>query len=127
MTNHPDELLYARAMRRAGRLMLALSAAGTAAAFAWRGWTWGAGFAVGAIASWLNFRWLKGVADSFGGKRPRAYVMVFGALRYLLLVAGAYVILRYSPISLSAALAGLFVAVAAVIVEAVFELAYARK
>ncbi len=127
MTNDRDELLYARAMRRAGMVMLAFSAAGTTAAFIWRGWTWGAGFALGAAASWLNFRWLKGVADSFGGKRPRAYVMVFGTLRYVLLVAGAYAILRYSPISLPAALAGLFVAVAAVIVEAVFELAYARK
>ncbi len=127
MTNQPDEFVYARAMRRASRLMLALGAAGAAAAFAWRGWTWGAGFVLGAVASWLNFRWLKGVADSFGGKRPRAYVMVFGTLRYVLLVASAYAILRYSPISLPAALAGLFVAVAAVIVEAVFELVYARK
>ncbi len=127
MTNHPDELLYDRAMRRTAGLILAFAAAGTAATFAWRGWTWAAGFALGAAASWLNFRWFKQVADAFGGKRPRLLMMGFGALRYLLLAAGAYVILRFTPVSLPAALAGLFVAVAAVIVVAVLELAYARK
>ena len=127
MTKPPDELVYHRAVRRTGILILAFAAAGTAAAFAWRGWTGGAGFALGAAASWLNFRWFKQVADAFGGKRPRLLMMGFGALRYLLVAAGAYVILRFTPISLPAALAGLFVAVAAVIVVAVFELAYARK
>jgi hypothetical protein len=48
-------------------------------------------------------------------------------LRYLLMCGGAYVIVKYSNISLSAALAGLFVAVAAVIVEILFQLIYARS
>ena len=48
-------------------------------------------------------------------------------LRYALLGGGAYVILHYSPVSVTAALLGLFVAVAAVIVEICFELAYARN
>ena len=48
-------------------------------------------------------------------------------MRYVLLGGGAYVILKYSAISLPAALAGLFVSVAAVIVEILFELAYARN
>ena len=48
-------------------------------------------------------------------------------MRYILLGGGAYVILKYSAISLPAALAGLFVSVAAVIAEILFELAYARN
>ena len=48
-------------------------------------------------------------------------------LRYLLLGCGAYVILRYSSISMAAALAGSFVSAAAVIVEILFELTYARN
>jgi hypothetical protein len=50
--------------------------------------------------------------------------VVFG-LRYLILAAGAYAIVKYSELSLAAALAGLFVAVAAVLVEILFELVYA--
>jgi hypothetical protein len=48
-------------------------------------------------------------------------------LRYVLLGAGAYVILKYTAISLPAALAGLFVPVAAVLIEILIELAYARN
>jgi hypothetical protein len=48
-------------------------------------------------------------------------------LRYLLLAAGAYVIVNFTSLSLPAALAGLFVPVAAVILEIVFELIYASS
>ena len=51
---------------------------------------------------------------------------IFLGLRYLILGGGAYVILRYSQISLTAVLAGLFVSIAAVIVEILFELGFAR-
>ena len=89
------------------------------------------GFLLGAGASYLNFRWLKRLVDSLGatavsGRPPRARVAVFLGLRYLLLGAGAYVILKSSAVSLPAALAGLFVSVAAVVLEIVFELVYAR-
>jgi hypothetical protein len=47
-------------------------------------------------------------------------------LRYLILGAAGYVILNYSSLSLAAAMAGLFVPVAAVILEILFELIYAR-
>jgi hypothetical protein len=47
--------------------------------------------------------------------------------RYLILGAGAYVILRLSKISLMAVLAGVFVLTAAVFVEVIFEIVYARK
>lgn len=124
----PDELFYDRALDRIEKGILALSVAGSVAVLAWRGWSWAAGFAVGAAASWLNYRWLKQIADAVGGKRrPRARMAVILGLRYLLLGGGAYVILRYSKISVPSALMGLFVSVAAVIIEILFELAYAPR
>jgi len=120
-----DEAWFERALERIRKLTLALGAGGTLAALAWRGWTWGAGFAFGALISWLNYRWLKQIADALGAKAVRKRVAVKAALRYLLLGGGAYVILRFSKISKLAAVAGLFIAAAAVIVEIVFELIYA--
>ena len=43
-------------------------------------------------------------------------------LRYVLLAAAGYVILRFSEISLTAALVGLFVSAAAVIIEILYQL-----
>ena len=67
------------------------------------------------------------MVDALGAARPtRTRVAMLAGLRYVLLGGGAYVILKYSSISITAALVGLFVSVAAVIVEIVIELAYAR-
>jgi hypothetical protein len=121
-----DEELLGRALARIHRAMAGIGAGGSLGLLAFVGWAWGAGFAIGAAVSWLNFRWLKQVVDALGGKRPKARLAIFMGLRYLLLCGGAYAIVKYSNISLSAALAGLFVAVAAVIVEILFQLIYAR-
>ena len=61
-------------------------------------------------------------------KRPAASTRARGrvpGLRYLLLAAGGYVILNFTALSLAAAFFGLFVPVAAVILEILFELVYA--
>ncbi len=85
-------------------------------------------YLLGAGASYLNFRWLKRVVDALGGAlsaRPSPKFAVLIGLRYLLLAAGGYVIVNFTTLSLPAALIGLFVPVAAVILEIVFELVYA--
>ena len=122
-----DEQFLQNAVERIWKAMLAVAVAGALAAFVWRGWTWSAGFALGSIISALNFRWLKQVAMMLGSGRARPRAAVGLGLRYLLLAGVAYVILKYSIISLPATLSGLFVAVAAVIFEILFELAYARS
>ncbi|HEY2016724.1 MAG TPA: ATP synthase subunit I [Bryobacteraceae bacterium] len=121
----PDELTYERASERIERFMVAIAAIGTFASLIVGGWKWGAGFLVGSLISGLNFRWLRRLVDSLGGEASRS--SVFLAFRYLFLGGGAYVILRYSPISLTAVLTGLFVLTAAVFVEVIFEIVYARK
>ena len=119
-----------RAVGRMFRLTAALTALGAAIYFAIGGWRGGFGFLLGGLISYLNFHWLKrtvyALGDAASGKPPRARVAVFLGLRYLLLGLGAYAILKFSEISLMAALAGLFAPTAAVILEILIELIYAR-
>lgn len=121
-----ENAFLASAVDRIIKSMAVLAAAGVLTAGWWRGWRWGAGFALGALLSWLNFRWLKQLTGALGGERLRPPTAFFLASRYLLLGGGAYVILAYTSISLPAVLAGLFVPVAAVIIEILYELIYAR-
>jgi hypothetical protein len=122
-----DQAWMDRAVGRIWKLIWAIGAGGAVALLAWRGWAWGAGWLIGAAVSALNFRWLKQLVDAIGGEAAKPRKAVFLGMRYLLLGGGAYVILRFSAISLPAALSGLFVSVAAVIIEILFELAYARN
>ena len=71
--------------------------------------------------------WHGRLVKAIGGESARPRKAVFLGMRYVLLGGGAYVILRFSAISLLAALSGLFVSVAAVVVEILVELAYARN
>ena len=122
-----DERLFEKALERIAKVSFAIAGGGLIAVTIWRGWPWGAGFALGAGISWLNFRWVKQVVEVLGRNTPtRKRVAVLAGLRYALLGGGAYVILHYSPVSVTAALLGLFVSVAAVILEICFELVYAR-
>lgn len=122
-----DAEFVERAIERIFRGMLALSIAGVLAAAFVRGWRGGLGFLVGAAASYLNFYWVHRMVESLvpGARRPGKWTMLFIALRYLILGAGGYAIVRLSGLSVTAVLIGLFVAVAAVIVEIIYELIYA--
>jgi ATP synthase I chain len=127
MATTSDERLLEYAVERIWKVMWIVAGGGAVGLFVWRGWTWSAGWLIGSAVSALNFRWLKQLTDSLGDTAAKPRKAVFLGMRYLLLGGGAYVILKYSPISLSAALAGLFVSVVAVIVEILFELIYARN
>lgn len=127
----PEDDFMERAVARIYRWMAYITTAGTAAAFVGGGWPGATGFLIGAIASFLNFRWLTRLVYALsqtqtgeGKPRWKRYAILMG-LRYLLLCVGAYVILNYTTLSLPAALTGLFISVAAVIVEILFELVYA--
>jgi hypothetical protein len=124
----PDQALYDSALGRIARSTVALTAAGCLVLMFWKGWTWALAYLLGAAASYLNFRWLKRLVEALGARaeaRPSPRFAVFIGLRYLLLAAGAYAIVTFTPLHLPAALTGLFVPVAAVILEIVFELIYA--
>ena len=118
-----------RAVGRIVRFTLGLIVLGAAVWLGVAGWRGGSGFLLGGLISYLNFRWLKRTVDSLGqapgAKAPRASIAVFLGLRYLLLGLGGYAIVKYSEISLTAALVGLFVPTGAVILEILIELIYA--
>ena len=116
----------AASLTRIRKLIGVLGAGGSVAAFALASWPAGGGFALGALVSWLNFRWLHQIVDALGGKTYRKRLAVIAGLRYLLLGGAAYAIVRFSKISGPATLCGLFVTAAAVIVEIIIELKYAR-
>jgi len=121
----PD--IFERTVARIQRTMAFVAIAGAMVALAWRGWIASASFLVGALASWFNFRWLKGFVAGLGPDGKPGASAVFFVFRYLILAAGAYVILNYSKLSLPAALTGLFVPLAAVIIEALILSGYERR
>ncbi|MCS6952871.1 MAG: ATP synthase subunit I [Bryobacterales bacterium] len=123
-----DEAAFDRAMRRLRAFMAVLTVAGALAAAGLRGWDWGIGFLAGAAVSLVNFSWLHQLVASLGpgGRRPSRWLFALLSLRYLLLGLAGYVIVRYFGLNLTAAILGLFVAAAAVIVEIFYELVHGR-
>ena len=129
-----NEAFGSATLRRIEWLTLAIGAAGSVAA-GWRwGWRGAVGLAIGAILSWLNFRWLKGSVLAFGRvataadenaqtvRVPKsAYFKFFG--RFVLLLVAVYVILTHSAFPAVALLAGLFASAAAVVLGVLWELA----
>jgi hypothetical protein len=105
--------------------MWAIGAGGAIALLVWRGWTWGAGWVIGtAVSASISVGSTTDGCHRREAAKPRKAVFWECATSCW---AGRHVILKYSAISLPAALAGLFVSVAAVIAEILFELAYARN
>lgn len=128
-----SEQFYEAVGRRIGWLTLVVGGIG-AIISAWRwGWRAGLGFIVGAIISWLNFRWLdQGLsvilraaanpANASGIPVSRwIYARFFG--RMALLVCAVYVILKGAWFPGRAVLTGLFSLIAGVIVEVTYEVA----
>lgn len=129
MTN--DEQFVAAAIRRMYLWMAGFAVTAAIALLAWKGWWYAGGFAAGAALSILNFHWLKAAIDGFVGlavaapaPRPdNSVLIVKWVLRYALIAAVGYVIFRSSAVSMIAFLGGLFIFVAGVLAEMIYELA----
>lgn len=121
-----DNESYQRVVQRITWITMGLAAAGSVAAFVIGGWTWAVGFSAGGAASWLSFRWLKQMVGAFGVEHPPSNLAAKAVLRYLVIGVAAYVIVKYTVVNLHAALAGLLLSTAAVLVEILIELIYAR-
>jgi len=123
------EHFYSGALDRIRHFMAVLGPLSTAAAWWKFGLRSALGFAFGCVIAYINFYWLKRVISGFadhatGATMPRSgQGIVFRfLLRYVLMAVGAYVILTVSPASLNGLLAGLFLPVAAIACEALYEL-----
>lgn len=120
-----EQAFYERGLHRITWIILALGIAGAAVLIAVRGFRFGFGFLVGAGFSYLSFwRWQRVLSAIGPGFKPQSSVRLM--LRILLLVALAYVIIRFLELNIAAAALGLFVSAAAVIIEIIYELIYAR-
>jgi hypothetical protein len=119
---------YDRALTRIKYLTLLVGLAGTAAMFFARGRGAAAGFLAGAGLSYVNFELLSGLAHVLGAsaRKAAAWVLVI-ALRYAIVGAAAYVIVRILGITPVTVLVGLLAVFVAVILEILYELIlYAR-
>lgn len=125
-------------LRRIEWLTLILGGIGAVWAATRWGWKGGAGLAIGATLSWINFRWIQGTvrragravvagakeagAGATGVPAPSSrgsYVAFF--VRFFLLVGVIYVILSRTSLPAIPVVTGLFAAAAGVIVGLVFE------
>ena len=127
-TSQTSEFDYRGAIRRLERVMWFLAAAGVVGfAFA-GGMPASAGFLAGSAIAILNFRWLRRGVGSIDdtARPPKGRSAVFLGMRYVLLGAALYAMIKFFGISLMAALAGLLIPVAAAVFEILYELLYAR-
>jgi hypothetical protein len=123
----PEVWDYDRVVGRITRMIAGLGAAGVVVSFVLGGWTWAAGFALGGAVSWVTFRWLKQMVGALGADHPPANLAAKAVLRYLMIFALVYVIVKYTVVNLRAAVTGLLLSTAAVLVEILIELVYARN
>jgi hypothetical protein len=129
------QAFYAAAIMRIPRFMLAVGGVLTVAAWLRFGWRVALGFVCGCAIAYLNFHWLErvvsGLADRVtqtGQRQSGRGVVLRFLLRYFLMAAVAYAIFSVSPASLYGLFAGLFLPVAGIACEAVYEVytAFAR-
>ena len=123
------ESFYSGALARISRYMLLLAVLSSALLLLRFGWPIALGFAAGCAIAYLNFHWLKRAVTALAdritqtGSRRGRVVWKF-VLRYVLAGIAAYLLFRLAPVTLKGFLAGLFLPVAAILCEAVYE-AYA--
>lgn len=122
MANEPD--IYKKIVGRITRVILILGLLGAMASGIAKGPGFGAGFLVGASLSYVSFwRW-KAVVDAVGVE-PRKRSILLWLLRFAVLIAAAYVIVKYLEVSPVAVFLGLLVSAAAVVISVIYELIFA--
>lgn len=124
-TKLSDADRWERSIVRVRWITQALGIAGTVFVSIYYGWRTGLGFLVAALASyWSLWRWHR-VVDSLGPDSVRVKIPVRRfILQFGLLAVTGYVIVRYLEVNRLAAVSGLLVAAAAVILEILYELIY---
>ena len=129
-----SEQFYAGALGRIRRFMLLLAAVSLAACLVWFRWPVAAGFAAGALVSYVNYAWLERVVEAVGERivtgrsHERGGAIVARAvLRYAFVAVGAYVIFNVSLTGLYGFLGGVCLPIAAIACETAVELFVALR
>ena len=119
-----EQRFYDQVIRRITWIILALGLAGSVVLAAIKGVKFGFGFLIGSAISYLSFwRWQQVVGALGPGQKKRPAWMFI--LRVLALVVLAVVIIRFLKLDVVAAVSGLLVSAAAVVIEIIYELVYA--
>jgi len=133
-TSSKADQFYDRALERIRKFMLALAVLGLLACIALFRWPVAAGFAAGAIVSYVNHRWLERAVEAVGERittgqsRERGKgIVVRSLLRYAFIAIGAYVIFNVSLAGLYGFLGGVCLPIAAVACEVAVELFVALR
>ena len=120
-----DPEFYARALHRVGVMILALGTIGAGALVTLKGFRMGLAFLIGALFSYVSFwgwQHLVLALSPNAKQRPSWRFM----LRIVVLGGLALAIIKLLGLNVAAAVTGLLVSAAAVILEIVYELIYAR-
>lgn len=120
-----DQAFYDRFIRRVSWIILALALTGSSAIALAKGARIGLAFLIGAVISYASFWGWRQVVDAITPTSRKRSSIPF-VLRILLLLVLAYAIIRFLRLNVAAVASGLFVSAAAVLLELVFELIYAR-
>ena len=119
---------YSGALKRISNFMIVLAVVLIPTAWLRFGWQTAAGFLCGCALAYLNFHWLERVVNGLAERvtaeqKPKSGtgIVVRFLLRYFLMAAGAYAIFTVSRTSLYGLFAGLFLPVAGIACEAVYE------
>lgn len=131
LPNNPEaEKFYDGAYARIWRTIATLATMLAIVATVGLGWRMGASFLIGCALGTVNFLWLKRAITTFAGRmvepnavpdtRVRSSAVRFVA-RYALVGTALYVIFTSSIVNTVGVLVGLFLPVAAILVEAVYE------
>ncbi len=125
---------YSGAIGRITNFMPMLALVGIVICWWLAGGMFAAGFVIGCLIAYVNFYWLKRVVSALADRVTQSGRSESGRaaftrflLRYALITAVAYVILRVSTRSLYGMLAGLFLPVAAIACEAFYEVYVALR
>ena len=119
-----DPLFYERAIQRISWLTVGLGLLGSIVTVSLRGFWSGLAFLVGAAVSYFSFFGWRRLAGAIGPGGQTRFAWLFVARNFVLLAA-AWVIIKFLGPNAMAGATGLFVATAAIILEIIYELIYA--
>jgi hypothetical protein len=120
-----DRLSYERIIGRISKIMLALALLGASILATIKGARIGFAFLIGCAVSYLSFWGWQQVAAALGPSPKKRSSFGF-TIRVILLGTLACVIIKFLGLDVAAAVTGLLVSAAAVILELIYELIYAR-
>ncbi|MGA2902668.1 MAG: ATP synthase subunit I [Candidatus Korobacteraceae bacterium] len=122
------EAFLDRALPRIRKFLLVLAGLGTVVCVAFFRWPVTAGFAAGAVVSYVNQLWLERAIDALGQRitsqqshERGGRIVLRALLRYVLIAGGAYVIFNVSLAGLYGFLGGICLPIAAIACEVAVE------